>query len=360
MKNGGKTRILVIRLSALGDVAMTVPVLLALRRTYPEVTVEFVTKNHLTPIPGRVPNVRAFAFHPDGTHKGIPGIWRLARHLKRQHLDGIADLHAVLRTAILKLFLAGTGIPFVSMDKGRADKKRLTSGRQEYFRPLKQTVDRYAEVFAGLGFPVELSPEDLLPAESWPESMEGAWHEKDSFRIGIAPFAAHSGKCYPTASMEEIVSRLGEVPGIRIYLFGGGQRERAVLEAWEKHYAHCISVAGRIPLTEELSLISNLDLMVSMDSGNGHLAAMFGVPVITIWGVTHPYAGFRPFNQPAANSILADREQYPGIPTSIYGNKFPAGYEQAIGSIDPDRIYSRIVEILDVGEAVRQDSGTST
>ena len=62
-----------------------------------------------------------------------------------------------------------------------------------------------------------------------------------------------------------------------------------------------------------------------MDSGNGHLAAMYGIPVITVWGVTHPYAGFAPFLQPEENSITADREQFPLIPTSVYGNKVWGG-----------------------------------
>ena len=102
-------------------------------------------------------------------------------------------------------------------------------------------------------------------------------------------------------------------------------------------------------LSEELALISNLDLMVSMDSGNGHLAAMFGVPVITIWGVTHPYAGFAPFNQPESNSLTADREAFPMIPTSVYGNKLPEGYDKAMKTIPPALVYERILQVLEEG-----------
>ena len=67
-----------------------------------------------------------------------------------------------------------------------------------------------------------------------------------------------------------------------------------------------VLVAGKLSFSEELDTISNLDCMISMDSGNAHLAAMYGVKVITIWGVTHPFAGFAPFHQPKEYSLLPD------------------------------------------------------
>jgi ADP-heptose:LPS heptosyltransferase len=86
--------------------------------------------------------------------------------------------------------------------------------------------------------------------------------------------------------------------------------------------------------------------MISMDSANGHLAAMYGIKVITIWGVTHPYAGFLPFHQNIKNSIMPDRKKYPKIPTSIYGDKYPKGYKNAIDSISTEEIIQKIKETL--------------
>ena len=97
---------------------------------------------------------------------------------------------------------------------------------------------------------------------------------------------------------------------------------------------------------EELNLISNLDVMLSMDSGNAHLAAMFGIKVITIWGVTHPALGFAPFNQKANNQLLADRIKYPLVPTSVYGNKCPDGYQGAIETITPRLVVEKLLALL--------------
>ncbi len=86
--------------------------------------------------------------------------------------------------------------------------------------------------------------------------------------------------------------------------------------------------------------------MLAMDSGNAHLSAMFAVPTITLWGVTHPFAGFYPFAQQSTNALLANRENYPLIPTSVYGNKFPPGYEKAMKTILPDDVVQKVLEVV--------------
>lgn len=346
MGKGNKKRILAIRLSALGDVAMTVPVLLSVTRLNPEVQVLFITKTHFAPVLERLNNLQVHSFEARGVHKGLKGLWRLRRELKEEDFDSVADLHAVLRTGILKLFFSFSGIPFKSLQKGRREKKQLTSGDPTAFKPLKSTHERYADVFRRLGYKAAPNAGDILKREAWPTNFDDGLTQSGWIRVGLAPFAAHSGKCYPERQMKELIELLRGIPNLRLYLFGGGQREIKVLDSWEEEFPYCVSVAGKIPLNEELALISNLRLMISMDSGNGHLAAMYGLPVLTLWGVTHPYAGFTPFNQPEANSLLANREKYPAIPTSVYGNKVPEGYDRVMESIPAERVYKRVLEVL--------------
>ncbi len=346
MKESNSPHLLVFRLSALGDVAMAVHVLLALRRSYPGISLTFITKPHYTPVPQRIPGLKTHPAHTESRHRGLPGLWRLRTELRRLRPDGIADLHFVLRSRILGFFMKGSGIPVAQLDKGRAEKKRLTAAEHKTWAPLKSTHERYAKVFESLGYPVELTGADVLKAEAWPELTGLPRPDARTIAIGIAPFAAHEGKCYPPELMKKVLRQLGEHPDIRIYLFGGGSRETALLLEWEREFENCNCVAGKGTLSEELALISNLRLMLSMDSGNGHLAAMYGLPVVTLWGVTHPFAGFAPFGQPEANQLTSDRERFPQIPTSVYGNRVPEGYEKAMESISPARVVGRILEIL--------------
>jgi ADP-heptose:LPS heptosyltransferase len=130
-----------------------------------------------------------------------------------------------------------------------------------------------------------------------------------------------------------------------IVLLFGGKQDVTKLKSLEIN-KNILSIAGTLSFSEELDTISNLDCMLSMDSGNAHLAAIYGIKVITIWGVTHPFAGFAPFHQPKEYLLIADLKKFPAIPTSIYGNKYPDGYLAAAESIAPEKIIDTIKSIL--------------
>ena len=161
--------------------------------------------------------------------------------------------------------------------------------------------------------------------------------------VGIAPFAQYSSKMYPIDLMEKVIAELSENKAIKIFLFGGGEKEVEILDVIAAKYEATINMAGKIKLAQELNLISNLDCMLSMDSGNAHFAAMLGVNTLTIWGITHPFTGFAPFNQPFENAILPDLNKYPNIPCSIYGNKVCEGYEDVMRSISPKKVVEKIL-----------------
>lgn len=332
--------ILVIRFSAMGDVAMTVPVLRALTSQHPQVKVTVVTRAFFKPFFEDIPNVEVCVADLKGKHKGVLGLYKLSKELRNLGFDVVADLHNVLRSKILKLFFFGKKV--IQIDKGRAQKKALVSS--EAVKQLRTTHQRYADVFKTLGFPVDLSQTKFSKPKHLPKTVVDLGINTDETFVGIAPFAAYESKMYPLESIEAVISELSK--DYKILLFGGGDKEIEILNAFEAKYNNVISVAGKLSFKEELALISNLKLMLSMDSGNGHLAAMFGVKVITIWGVTHPFAGFVPFNQPEDFQLTADRSQYPKIPTSIYGNKYPKGYKNAAESIPVETIVSKVKSVI--------------
>ncbi len=327
----------------MGDVAMTVPVLRALLAQYPTLKITVLSQKFFTPFFRGLSNVSVCEADLKGKHKGVFGLYRLSRELKKLDIDFVCDLHNVLRTVVLKFLLFGK--KFVQIDKGRKEKKQLISG--QVFEQLKTTHQRYADVFDQLGFAVDLSNPTFEPKAELPATLKSLIDfSEDKRLIGIAPFAAHQGKRYNLDQMEIVIQELANKH--RIILFGGGKREAEMLKAMEAKHYNVRSVAGKISLAEELDVISNLDVMLAMDSGNAHIAAMFGVNTMTIWNVTHPYAGFYPFHQPIENALLADRNVYPKIPTSIYGNKYPKGYEYAASkTVTPEMIVAKILEKLD-------------
>lgn len=335
-----------MRLSAMGDVAMTVPVLRALAQRYPELKLTVITRPFFQPFFKDIPNLHFFAFDAKARHKGILGLWRLYQDLKRLKIDAFADLHNVLRSKAVRSLFALNGKKIAFVDKGRAEKKALTRAENKIFQPLTTMFERHQLVFESLGFPIDLSrPQFPVKAKiSQPEFVTIV--SQFNTLIGIAPFAQYDSKVYPLDLMQEVIDTLAQNQEHTIFLFGGGQNEKEQLDNLKGEKNNVINMAGKVPFTAELDLISNLDVMLSMDSGNGHIAAMLGVPVITLWGATHPYAGFLPFNQTLDNALVSDRNHYPNLPTSVYGNKKVAGYENAMRTILPEQVVARIRVIL--------------
>lgn len=329
------TNILVIRLSAMGDVAMTVPVIRALTEQYPDVRITILTRKFFSPFFRDFNNVTVYNVDGKGKHKGLLGLHKLSKELKQFNFDAVADLHKVLRSNILKRLLSIN--QFAQIDKGRTQKKALISGKK--FKQLTTTHQRYANVFRQLGFIIDLEN----PTFPEPVALKGNlqhYIKPNKKNIGIAPFAAHDGKMYPLELMKKVITELSNENNI--ILFGGGESETAQLGRIANQFKNTNSVAGKLSLDKELDLISNLDLMLSMDSGNAHLAAMLGLKVITIWGVTHPFAGFLPFNHAIDSCLLADRTKFTKIPTSVYGKSYPKEYENAIASISPEEIIKKV------------------
>ncbi|MGW9684620.1 glycosyltransferase family 9 protein [Flagellimonas sp. 2504JD1-5] len=346
-KKGRQTHILVIRLSAMGDVAMTVPVLRALLDQHPQVKVTVLTKKPFLPIFSGLENVDVFEADVKKRHKGLVGLWRLYQELKTLQIDAVADLHNVLRSRVLQKYFGLGKIPFKQINKGREEKKALTRAKNKEFKQLKTTHQRYADVFAELGFTVDLTKAKLLERVPLSDKLLGLVQQDTKKWVGIALFAAHEGKMYPLNLMKEVIAELNNTNKYKILLFGGGANEIKQLEAIASEGEYVLNMAGKLNLKEELALISNLDVMLSMDSGNSHLAANYGIPVMTLWGVTHPFAGFYPFGQPQENALLADRKRYPWIPTSVYGNKLPKGYESVMATITPQQVVNKITTLLE-------------
>jgi len=347
MPGTSSKNILVLRFSAMGDVAMTVPVLLALIQQHPDVVVTVASRSTFKPFFDDIPGVSFYTADFNTTHNGFFGLLKLFKALNKQHIYAVADLHNVLRSKIITKLFAVIGKKTGTTDKLREQRKQLTALTNKVFKPMTPVAQRHADVFAKLGFPVDLSHPVFLKKQSITEDISNAVSAKSGNWIGIAPFAQHSGKVYPSDLMQQVIATLAEDVNNTLFLFGGNKAEAEQLKNFAGKRANVIVIAGsRLSLKEELKLISNLDLMLSMDSANAHMASMYGVKVVTLWGATHPYAGFAPYAQPLSNALVSDREQYPMLPTSIYGNRVVDGYEDAMRTITPTMVVDKIYEVI--------------
>lgn len=350
-------RILVLRISAIGDVAMTIPVIYSAARSNPGDTFTVVTQAFLKPVfMNRPPNVEVVGINTRGRERKLSGLLRFAAVLSRQRYDRVLDLHDVLRTKIVRFVFRTKGVPVFVIDKARKERKKLTRRKHKALEPLRPVTERYRDVFrrAGLAFTVPFTclfpdgPADVPRPEASVGEKSGKW-------IGIAPFAKHPGKIYPIEKTEQLVEMLSADPGYRIFLFGGRGKEEFILEHWARLYPRVTSVVGRFALDTELVLISRLDVLFSMDSANMHFASLVGTPVVSVWGATHPYAGFYGWRQDPAHCIQAD---LPCRPCSVFGDR-PCfrGDWACMQAIAPDAVFEKIEKILHPTRRSQSGSG---
>ena len=293
-------KILAYRFSAFGDVAMIVPVLKEFLAQNPDTEIVFVSRKNFADLFDGVERLTFRGVNLDD-YKGFFGLRKLALELKKEFQpDFVADLHNVLRTKILSFFFKKTA----TLDKGRNEKKLLTRKENKIKKPLKPTTERYADVFRKLGFKLKLSHQ--FPKNSQQKSG-----------IGFAPFAQHAGKMLPIEKSLELVKILSK--NHPIYLFGGGKKEVEILSKWEQEVENVTSLAGKLSLKEELQKISELELMISMDSANMHLASLVGTRVVSVWGATHYFAGFLGYGQ--SEKDIVEITDLACRPCSVFGNK---------------------------------------
>jgi ADP-heptose:LPS heptosyltransferase len=337
--------LLIMRLSAIGDVAMTVPVVLALRQQYPKLKITIVSRPLFKSFFAFIPDIHFYAADVENSQTGIRGLYKLYKDLSVLGIDAFADLHNVLRSKVIATFFKWNKTPVISLNKDRTQRKKLTALKPKILSPMKSMIDRHAEVCKKLHLPIDLSEIKLIDSQPMSTEIERITGKKNSKWIGIAPFATYETKMYPLSLMKEVIQLLLQ-DEVKVFLFGGGKNEVEQLKSMASVSSNCVNIAGTLTFQQELDLISNLDLMLSMDSGNGHMAAMFGVSVITMWGNTHPFAGFVPFRQPIENSLLPDMEKYPFLPTSVYGNKIVPGYTDCMKTIQPEVVVKKINQLL--------------
>lgn len=324
--------ILIFRLSALGDVAIASPLVKEYARRNPNIRFTFISQPKMEPMFREIENLDFIPFI-----KGERDFWNIikfARSLLKFNPTDVADIHNVLRSKIFTAYMLTRGLKCKTVFKNRAEKKQLIRQKNKVLIPLKTSQRAYEEVFVALGL------KDLHFADTPVQPRE-----KSKFlyrRIGIAPFAMHKGKCWPLEYMEQVVEELGKDSNTRVILFGGKGYESELLKGWENKYQNVESVAGRYTLAEELEFIKSLDVMVSMDSANMHFASLSSTPVISIWGATHPYAGFYGWGQDPANAIQLD---LPCRPCSIYGKtECMYGTYACLKGIKPKDVLKKIYE----------------
>lgn len=334
----------------MGDVAMAVPVVYSLAKQYPNIRITVLSRKYARPFfDDLAPNVDFMEADLKGEYRGVKGLNALYRRLTAKQFTKIADLHNVLRSEYLRMRFNMGRYRVEHIDKHRRQRRALVRQHNKVRENIPTPFENYIEVLAKLGYPVTLQFHSLFPEEGGNLNLLPAIvGPKKSFQqwIGVAPTAAHPGKCYPVERTRQVIEQLlKNHPQARIFLFGRGRAEDQLFTQWCQEMPQCVYVSKHLEnMHQELILMSHLNVMLSMDSSNAHLASLTATPVVTVWGATHPFAGFTAWNQPAENNIQAELDCRP---CSIYGNRpCRRGDMACMNLIKPEQIIERIEQII--------------
>ena len=311
-------KILIVCFSSVSNVACIVPQLFGLVRRYPEHEFTVLSRNFLEPLFSSLP-VRFEGADIRKEDYGLAGAFRIYRRLVNKGYDVVIDMQGHWRSHIITSLLKAKGSKRYVISSERGALRKLVSKGAAASNPIKTIFERQADVWKKVGLQTDDSFVMLPPAsEDKRKLVHDMYGEKRGAWIGIAPLSSSKGKELPFKKMKSIISHFDAKPDTTIFLFGAGEFEKEMLSDWQSMYNNVHAVYTRLKLDEELALMGELDVMLSLDSANVHLASLAGIPVVSVWGATHPYAGFMGWGQHPDNAVQTD---LPCRPCSIYGNK---------------------------------------
>lgn len=335
-------KILAYRFSAMGDVALCVPVLRSLLALNPELEITFVTRPVFTKIFPKIDRLHLVGVDLNKDYVVVRGLWRLSRELKANHqFDFVCDLHQVLRTQILNVFL---NMKTFKIDKGRSEKKNFI--KNLHAKKLKHTSERYLDVFRNLKLIVPSGVSELAQYGHHSSIELAPFTITGKKLIGFAPFAKHFTKAWPIEYVAELLKLAEAENNLHFVFFGGGASEVAKISKLEQQFKNVTSLAGKLSLPEEIEFMKKLDVMIAMDSANMHLASLAGCPIISIWGGTHPDIGFSAISN-KSHIIEIARENLHCRPCSIFGRSdCPETHFKCMREISPQTLFNKVHSIL--------------
>ena len=295
-----KQRILVIRFSALGDVVMTVPVVKAFLSAHPETELIMLSDQRMEELFQGIDRLIFVGADLKGKHKGILGMIRLFKMLKKAYaFEKVADLHGVIRSHLLRLLFKFNKKETAVIDKGRFEKFALVRKENKIYRPLKHATVRYLDVFNQLGF-------KGIGHKNWVNNT----------------IVRESNNQMPTSGAKIKIGFVAE---------------------WEQSFKQAENNLTK-GLSEEIKLMKTMDVLVTMDSANMHLASLCQVPVVSIWGPTHPHAGFYGLGQ---DPLQAVQVSLSCRPCSVFGNKKCwRGDHACMDQITPEMVIEKIEKLI--------------
>jgi heptosyltransferase-2 len=293
-KNFSHTRRILIRSANwVGDAVMTTPALRAIRQHFPGARITLLAKPWVLPVFEHNPHVdERLVYQAADRHRGLMGLWRLAKDLRQQRFDLAVLLQNAFEAALLA-WLARIPQRLGFTTDGRS---LLLTHRMRNWPALKKghLVDYYLGLLKEAGFSAEgrdlelfLTPQERMAAR---RMLTDLGISQTDVIIGINPGATYgTAKRWPADRYIALSRKLIQEKGVKILVFGGPGEARLGQEIAGRTGQGCFNLCDRTTLHQAMSLIDCCRAFVTNDSGLMHVAAALNIPQVAVIGPTDPH-----------------------------------------------------------------------
>lgn len=334
--------------ASMGNVAMTIPIVYPVCQANPNISFTLTTRKENENIFVNKPNNLTVVGIEMKKYRTCVGAVKLAKNLLlRYNFDAVADMQNSAYTWCIDKFLAYKKVTVAPIDRYRKQCRQLTSGKLR--EALPSYHERLRNVMTQLGlntgdeFVSILNYGEPVNSKIVPEKgEEEKW-------VAIAPFTEHKGKAYPIEQMQMIIAELARWDNIHIFLFGGGKNEHDILDPIMRRHKSVTSVPHIDDHTfaDEYDLMRHCDVMLTLDSANMHLASLVELPVVSVWGATHPWSGEMGWHQAVRDTVQLDLDCRPCSMTGSKRCRF--GDYHCLHDISPEMVIKKVKRVLDRG-----------
>lgn len=338
--------VLVTHLSTIGDVAMAMPIIYIVCHANPKVNFVMATSKEAKAVFANQPSNLIVLGLENKSYRGIIGSSKLASNLHhRYNFDAMVDLNNTMRTKLMALTLRAKDVAVAAIDNIYKEPRKILGGN------IKLTVTpvhaHYKAAFQKVGLKTEGVFNNIFDNydNSLSDNEELPRKEDGEKWVAIAPFATHDGKQYPLEQMQLVVSEIARWEKHTIFLMASDKNHDNIQSIAQRYDNVVATDNSKLSVTNFMILLSNCDVMVTMDTAFMHLASLVSIPAVSVWGATHPASGFLAWHQANKDTIHLDLDCQP---CSLNGKK-KCRYRDyhCLRDISPELIINKVKKVLE-------------
>jgi len=334
-------KILIIRLSSIGDILLTTAFIRQTRQTFPNAEIDFVVKKKFSELIRHNPNIDNLFEYDDSKNISLSEFVKL---FNGRAYDYVFDLHNNFRSIYLRQKISAKKKFHIRKDK--LAQTVFVKFKWRRYIQLKSIPERYLEVGLragiqddGKGLEIYWDEKNESPVIEYVKKMK---IDMTRPAIGIAPGAGYFTKQWPIEYFERLIGHINTDGGFNIILIGGDNEIELAKQL--NHIPNVYNFTGKLNILESGIAISKLKCLVSNDSGMMHMATAVHTPVIAIFGSSVKEFGFYPYR---ADGFVVENKNAKCRPCSHVGkNTCPKGHFMCMNDIQPEEVYKKMMELI--------------